>query len=60
MVETVIPIDEPLVSRGRIDGSEGCTAFVTATMTAADRTVLSEANSVMITLLPQQPERFDV
>jgi hypothetical protein len=60
VVEKVTAIDEPLVSRGRIDGSEVLTAFVTATMTAADRTVLSEANGLMITLLPDQPERFDV
>jgi hypothetical protein len=49
------PIDEPLVSRGRIDRIEGRKAFVTATMTDADGTVLSEANSLMIKLLPHQP-----
>jgi len=51
----VTPIDTPLISRGRIDRLDGRKAFVTATMTAADGTVLSEANGLMIKLLPHQP-----
>ena len=51
----VTPIDEPLISRGRIDRIDGRKAFITATMTDADGTVLSEANGLMIKLLPHQP-----
>jgi acyl-coenzyme A thioesterase PaaI-like protein len=51
----ITPIDEPLVSRGRIDSLDGRKAFVTATMTDSDGTVLSEANGLMIKLLPHQP-----
>ena len=51
----VTPIDEPLVSRGRIDRVDGRKAFLTATMTDADGTVLSEASGLMIKLLPHQP-----
>jgi hypothetical protein len=51
----VTPIDAPLISRGRIDRLDGRKAFVMATMTAADGTVLSEANGLMIKLLPHQP-----
>jgi acyl-coenzyme A thioesterase PaaI-like protein len=51
----VTPIDTPLISRGRIDRLDGRKAFVTATMTDADGTVLSEANGLMIKLLPHQP-----
>jgi acyl-coenzyme A thioesterase PaaI-like protein len=51
----VTPIDEPLVSRGRIDSIKGRKAFVTATMTDADGNVLSEANGLMVRLLPHQP-----
>jgi hypothetical protein len=51
----VTPIDEPLVSRGRIDRIDGRKAFITATMTDADGTVLSEASGLMIKLLPHQP-----
>lgn len=49
------PVDEPLVSRGRIETLDGRKAFLTATMTDADGTVLSEANGLMIKLLPHQP-----
>ena len=48
----VTPIDEPLISRGRIDRIDGRKAFITATMTDSDGTVLSEANGLMIKLLP--------
>jgi acyl-coenzyme A thioesterase PaaI-like protein len=51
----VTPIDKPLISRGRIDRIDGRKAFITATMTDLDGTVLSEANGLMIKLLPHQP-----
>ena len=51
----VTPIDTPLISRGRIDRLDGRKAFITATMTDPDGTVLSEANGLMIKLLPHQP-----
>ena len=51
----VTPIDKPLISRGRIDRLDGRKAFITATMTDLDGTVLSEANGLMIKLLPHQP-----
>jgi acyl-coenzyme A thioesterase PaaI-like protein len=51
----ITPIDEPLVSRGRIDSLDGRKAFVTATMTDSHGAVLSEANGLMIKLLPHQP-----
>jgi acyl-coenzyme A thioesterase PaaI-like protein len=51
----VTPIDTALISRGQIDRLDGRKAFVTATMTSPDGTVLSEANGLMIKLLPHQP-----
>jgi len=51
----VTPIDKPLISRGRIERLDGRKAFITATMTDLDGTVLSEANGLMIKLLPHQP-----
>jgi acyl-coenzyme A thioesterase PaaI-like protein len=51
----ITPIDRPLVARGRIESIDGRKAFVTATMTDIDGTVLSEANGLMIQLLPHQP-----
>jgi len=48
-------IDDPLVARGRIDRLEGRKPFITAAMTDADGPVLSEANGLMIKLLPHQP-----
>jgi hypothetical protein len=51
----VTPIDKPLISRGQIDRLDGRKAFITATMTDLDGTVLSEANGLMIKLLPHQP-----
>ena len=51
----VTPIDTPLVSRGRIDRIDGRKAFITATMTDPDGTVLSEASGLMIKLLAHQP-----
>ena len=46
---------QPLISPGRIDRLDGRKAFITATMTDPDGTVLSEANGLMIKLLPHQP-----
>ncbi|SPM31452.1 PaaI family thioesterase [Mycobacterium terramassiliense] len=51
----VTPIDEPLTARGRIAGVDGRKFFVAASMTAADGTLLSEANGLMVRLLPHQP-----
>ena len=51
----ITPIDEPLISEGRIASLDGRKAFVMATMTTADGTVLSEATGLMIRLLPHQP-----
>jgi len=51
----ITPIDEPLTAYSRIAEIDGRKAFVTATMTAADGTLLSEANGLMVRLLPHQP-----
>jgi acyl-coenzyme A thioesterase PaaI-like protein len=51
----VTPIDTPLISRGRIERVDDRKAFVAATMTDVDGTVLSEATGLMIKLLPHQP-----
>jgi len=51
----ITPIDAPLEARGAITEVDGRKAFVTATMTAADGTLLSEANGLMVRLLPYQP-----
>jgi hypothetical protein len=51
----VTPIDAPLISRGRVDRIDGRKAFITATMTDAEGTVLSEANGLMVQLLAHQP-----
>jgi acyl-coenzyme A thioesterase PaaI-like protein len=56
----ITPIDEPLVSRGRIDSIDGRKAFVSATMTDSDGTVLSEANGLMIRCSPISHERRHV
>lgn len=50
----ITPIDEPLTARGRITGVDGRKYFVAASMTAADGTPLSEANGLMVRLLPHQ------
>jgi acyl-coenzyme A thioesterase PaaI-like protein len=52
---SITPIDEPLTARGRITNIEGRKIFISATMTAADGTLLSEANGLMVRLLPHQP-----
>jgi acyl-coenzyme A thioesterase PaaI-like protein len=51
----ITPIDEPLTAYGRIAEIDGRKAFVTATMTAADGTLLTEASGLMVRLLPHQP-----
>jgi acyl-coenzyme A thioesterase PaaI-like protein len=51
----ITPIDEPLVSHGRIDSIDGRKAFVSATMSDSDGNLLSEANGLMVRLLPHQP-----
>lgn len=51
----VTPIDEPLTAQGRITEVDGRKHFVTASMTAADGTLLSEATGLMVRLLPHQP-----
>ena len=51
----ITPIDQPLTAYGRIAEIDGRKAFVTATMTAADGSVLTEANGLMVRLLPHQP-----
>jgi acyl-coenzyme A thioesterase PaaI-like protein len=51
----ITPIDEPLVARGTIREIDGRKVFIEATMTSADGAVLSEANGLMVRLLPHQP-----
>lgn len=51
----ITPIDEPLTAEGRIAEVDGRKYFVAASMTAADGTLLSEANGLMVRLLPHQP-----
>jgi acyl-coenzyme A thioesterase PaaI-like protein len=51
----ITPIDQPLTALGQVDRLEGRKAFITATMTDSDGMVLSEANGLMIQLLPHQP-----
>ncbi len=51
----ITPIDEPLTARGRITGIDGRKIFISATMTAADGMLLTEANGLMVRLLPHQP-----
>jgi acyl-coenzyme A thioesterase PaaI-like protein len=51
----ITPIDEPLTAHGRITRVDGRKVFIDATMTAADGSLLSEANGLMVRLLPHQP-----
>ena len=51
----VTPIDEPLEARGSITEIDDRKVFIAATMTAAGGAVLSEANGLMVRLLPHQP-----
>jgi acyl-coenzyme A thioesterase PaaI-like protein len=52
---SITPIGEPLTAKGRISNVDGRKFFVNASMTAADGTLLSEANGLMVRLLPHQP-----
>lgn len=52
---SITPIDEPLSAHGQITDIDGRKVFISATMTAADGTLLSEANGLMVRLLPHQP-----
>ena len=51
----ITPIEEPLIAHGRITDIDGRKVFIAATMTAGDGTQLSEANGLMVRLLPHQP-----
>jgi acyl-coenzyme A thioesterase PaaI-like protein len=51
----ITPTDEPLVARAWIDAVDGRKLFVRATMMDSGGNVLSEANALMIKLLPHQP-----
>ncbi|OBI20895.1 thioesterase [Mycobacterium sp. E2462] len=51
----ITPIDQPLTAWGGVNRVDGRKVFIDATMTAADGTVLSEANGLMVRLLPHQP-----
>ncbi|WP_374025093.1 PaaI family thioesterase [Mycobacterium sp. HNNTM2301] len=51
----ITPINEPLTAHGHITDIEGRKIFISATMTAADGTLLTEANGLMVRLLPHQP-----
>src|SRR6202043_3568079 len=43
---SITPVEEPLTAEGRISDVDGRKFFVTASMTAADGTLLSEANGL--------------
>lgn len=54
----VTPIDVPLLVRGRVTGTEGRKAFVSAELLDAgglSDTVLAEGHGLMVRLLPSQP-----
>lgn len=51
----ITPIDEPLEARAAITEVDGRKIFIEATMTSAGGAVLSEANGLMVRLLPHQP-----
>lgn len=52
---SITPIDEPLTARCHITDVDGRKIFVSASMTAADGTLLNEADGLMVRLLPHQP-----
>jgi acyl-coenzyme A thioesterase PaaI-like protein len=52
---SITPIDQPLTARGHITEIDGRKIFISATMTAADGTLLSQASGLMVRLLPHQP-----
>lgn len=49
---SVTPIGEELTVRGRVESSQGRKHFVSAVMTDAQGTVLSEGSGLMVALLP--------
>ena len=51
----ITSIDEPLEAHGSVTDIDGRKVFIEATMTSADGAVLSEANGLMVRLLPHQP-----
>ena len=51
----ITPIEEPLEARAAITEVDGRKVFIEATMTSADGAILSEANGLMVRLLPHQP-----
>ena len=51
----ITPIEDSLTAHGRISEIDGRKVFTTATMTSAGGTLLSEANGLMVRLLPHQP-----
>ncbi|BDN83719.1 MULTISPECIES: PaaI family thioesterase [Mycobacterium] len=51
----ITPIEQTLTARGRITKTEGRKIFIAATMTSAEGTLLSEADALMVRLLPHQP-----
>lgn len=51
----ITPIGEPLTAAGRISEVDGRKVFIAASITATDGTVLTEANGLMVRLLPHQP-----
>ena len=52
---SITPIDEPLTARGHITEVDGRKIFIGASMTSADGTLLTEADGLMVRLLPHQP-----
>ncbi|HEX5256154.1 MAG TPA: PaaI family thioesterase [Mycobacterium sp.] len=52
---SITPIEQPLTAHGRIAAVDGRKIFIDATMIAADGALLSEANGMMVRLLPHQP-----
>lgn len=54
-VRNVTPIDQPSTAHGRITEIDGKKIFVSAKMTAAGGTLLTEAGGLMVRLLPHQP-----
>ena len=51
----ITPIDTQLTAHGRITDIDGRKIFISATMTAADGMLLTEASGLMVRLLPHQP-----
>ena len=51
----VTPIDAPLSVRGRVTGTEGRKAFVSAELLDGDEAVLAEGHGLMVRLLAGQP-----